>query len=156
MKIGEIADHLGTTISALRFYELKGLITPYRSQKGTRFYTQEHLDRFRAILDLAKLDVSLDTIHKLTQIRSDNNTGNAASRVADTELNTLGKSITTRLMQLERCLADIELAREKLAACHGCRKRPTRSICGKCHKSRPLLQTEIMHIVWDEKEQDAI
>ena len=151
MKIGEIADKLDTNITTLRFYENKGLIRPHRSQKGTRIYTEEDLKRFRAILNLASLDIPLEAIQRLTQIRSENSTGNAASHAVEAELYELEEVLTTKLKQLKHCVSDIKQARERLTACHGCRKRPLRHICSHCPDSLPLLDTDAMHIVWDQE-----
>lgn len=50
MKIGEVAERLGTTPRTLRFYDQEGLIRPRRSEKGTRHYGEDDIERLQAIL----------------------------------------------------------------------------------------------------------
>ena len=40
LKIGAIAQRLGTTVRTLRFYEENGLVHPGRTPGGTRLYTE--------------------------------------------------------------------------------------------------------------------
>ena len=46
-KIGQVADALGTTPRTLRFYEEQGLLTPRRTERGTRLYTAHDWERAR-------------------------------------------------------------------------------------------------------------
>lgn len=150
MKIGELAKRLGTTVSTLRFYERKGLVQPGRSRGGTRQYTEEELARFRAILALASLDVPLDRIHELTLIRPSSDTGDAASRLVDTELARMEVELEATRKRLEHAESDIRKARRRLAGCHRCDKRPVYSVCQACTVAAELLECEVMHVVWDK------
>lgn len=47
-KIGEIAKLLGLTTQALRFYEQEGVISPKKSENGTRYFTQAEVIRLLA------------------------------------------------------------------------------------------------------------
>lgn len=42
-KIGEVSRLLSITPQALRFYEQEGILTPLKSENGTRFYTEQQL-----------------------------------------------------------------------------------------------------------------
>lgn len=42
-KIGEVARLLGLTTQALRFYEQEGVVTPRKSENGTRYYSVEDI-----------------------------------------------------------------------------------------------------------------
>lgn len=150
MKIGELAKRLGTSISALRFYEQKGLVQPRRTEGGTRQYTEEDLRRFQAVLTLVLLNIPLDQIHALTLIRPSSNTGDAASRQVDTELAYLEEELEATRKRLERAEADIKLARRRLAGCHQCDKRPVYSICQDCIVAAHLLECEVMQVIWDK------
>lgn len=150
MKIGELAKRLGTSVSALRFYEQKGLVRPRRTDGGTRQYTEEDLARFQALLELASLDVPLDRIHALTLIRPSSKTGDAASRRVDEELAYLEEGLEAMRKRLEHAVADIRRARRRLAGCHQCGKRPVGSVCRGCPVAAKLLKCEVMRIVWDE------
>jgi MerR family transcriptional regulator, heat shock protein HspR len=63
----------------LRMYEVKGLITPKRSPKGTRLYSQEDVERLKKIqrltneegLNLAGVETVLDLEERLQKMRAE-------------------------------------------------------------------------------------
>lgn len=63
MRIGEVAELTGLSISNIRFYEKKGLIGPDRDADSKyRNYSDEDLKRIRFIILLRKMDISVETI----------------------------------------------------------------------------------------------
>lgn len=64
MLIGEIADFLGISRKAIRFYEKKGIIKPVKvdAENGYRYYSAEQIQQFNALLELKALGFSLDEI----------------------------------------------------------------------------------------------
>lgn len=63
MRIGEVAELTGLSISNIRFYEKKGLIGPDRDiESKYRNYSEEDLKRLRFIVLLRKMDISVETI----------------------------------------------------------------------------------------------
>jgi MerR family transcriptional regulator, heat shock protein HspR len=52
--ISVVADQYGVHQQTLRLYEREGLITPSRSEKGTRYYTEEDVERLELILNLTR------------------------------------------------------------------------------------------------------
>ena len=72
----ELADMHPQT---LRMYEVKGLINPKRSPKGTRLYSQEDVERLREIqrltneegLNLAGVETVLQLEERLAKMRSE-------------------------------------------------------------------------------------
>ena len=151
MKIGTIAEQLGTTVSTLRYYEEKDLVHPHRSVKGTRLYSKRDLNRFQAILELAALDIPIETIHGISTLRRGCATGHDASRESARQLRDIEDGLTARIDALQAAVEDLNQARKRLVACRGCRKQPLRSVCSRCAVSRDLLDTRVMHIVWDEE-----
>jgi len=58
MRIGELADRLGTTPHAIRFYERSGLLpVPHRGENRYRDYTDKDVSRPEADVHGAKGDV---------------------------------------------------------------------------------------------------
>ena len=56
----------------LRMYEARGLITPQRSPKGTRLYSQEDVDRLRRIQEMtAELGLNLAGVEKVLALEAD-------------------------------------------------------------------------------------
>lgn len=66
MKISEAADITGLSISNIRFYEKKGLLTPDR-KSGNRYrdYSNEDILRLKTIILYRKINLPIDTIYLL-------------------------------------------------------------------------------------------
>src|SRR4249920_4272494 len=65
----ELADMHPQT---LRMYEARGLITPKRSPKGTRLYSQEDVDRLRRIQEMtAELGMNLAGVERVLDLERD-------------------------------------------------------------------------------------
>ncbi len=60
MRIGTLAERLGTTPHAIRFYERNGLLAaPQRGDNGYREYTDADVSRLRLLIGLRQLDLPL-------------------------------------------------------------------------------------------------
>lgn len=71
MRIGEVAEQTGLTISNIRFYEKKGLICPNREQQSKyRDYAREDVRRLKLIILYRKMNLSLETIGELVEGRT--------------------------------------------------------------------------------------
>jgi len=66
MRIGEIAELTGLSISNIRFYEKKGLIGPDREADSKyRNYTDDDLKRLNLIILYRKMELPVETISKI-------------------------------------------------------------------------------------------
>lgn len=66
MRIGEIAEITGLSISNIRFYEKKGLIGPDREKENKyRTYTNADVERLKQIILYRKMDISVEIIGKI-------------------------------------------------------------------------------------------
>jgi DNA-binding transcriptional MerR regulator len=66
MRIGELSHELNVSADTLRFYERSGVLPrPPRGENGYREYGPVELDRVRLLLDLRRLDLSLDEAARL-------------------------------------------------------------------------------------------
>jgi MerR family transcriptional regulator/heat shock protein HspR len=52
--ISVVSEQYGIHAQTLRLYEREGLIKPSRSAKGTRYYTEEDIERLELILSLTR------------------------------------------------------------------------------------------------------
>lgn len=60
MRIGTLAERLGTTPHAIRFYERNGLLpAAARGENGYREYTDADVSRLRLLIGLRQLDLRL-------------------------------------------------------------------------------------------------
>ncbi len=68
LTIGEVSNRTGASVSAIRFYEDKGLLTPHRNAGGQRRYVRADIRRLSFILIAQQLGFSLKEIR--TQLAS--------------------------------------------------------------------------------------
>ena len=69
-RIGELAQRHGLSTATLRYYERLGLLDePERSPSGYRLYDDDHDERLRFIIRAKALDLSLEEIHTLLDVR---------------------------------------------------------------------------------------
>ena len=65
-----VAEEYGVHPQTLRLYEREGLIKPSRSAKGTRYYTEEDVERLELILNLTRdLGVNLAGVEIILNMR---------------------------------------------------------------------------------------
>lgn len=70
MKIGQLAQATGTQAETIRYYERLGLLpAPKRSDANYRVYDRDHIDRLAFIRHCRCLDMTLDEIRTLLQLR---------------------------------------------------------------------------------------
>lgn len=68
--ISVVAEEYGVHPQTLRLYEREGLIAPSRSAKGTRYYTEEDVERLELILNLTRdLGVNLAGVEIILNMR---------------------------------------------------------------------------------------
>lgn len=111
LNIGEVARRSGVAASALRFYEVRGLIRSERKGAGQRRFPRSVLRRVAFIVFAQRIGLSLDEIGielaKLPPHRAP--TGHDWSR--------LSKTWTTRI---DERIRELELLRAGLTRCIGC------------------------------------
>jgi MerR family transcriptional regulator/heat shock protein HspR len=68
--ISVVAEQYDVHPQTLRLYEREGLIKPSRSAKGTRYYTEEDIERLELILNLTRdLGVNLAGVEIILNMR---------------------------------------------------------------------------------------
>jgi DNA-binding transcriptional MerR regulator len=80
--ISVAAELANTTAQALRLYERHGLITPARTDGGTRRYSNDDVERLQRIAELAAGGVNLAGIARILDLEDEN----ANLRAANTRL----------------------------------------------------------------------
>ena len=65
LTIGQISDRTGLAVSAIRFYEEKGLVTPDRTSAGQRRYEGADIRRLSFVMISQQLGFSLAEIQEL-------------------------------------------------------------------------------------------
>jgi MerR family transcriptional regulator/heat shock protein HspR len=70
--ISVAAELSGIPVQSLRLYESHGLLTPVRSDGGTRRYSSDDLARLRRITQLVDAGVNLAGIGRILDLEDDN------------------------------------------------------------------------------------
>lgn len=111
LSIGQLADRTGLAVSAIRFYEEKGLVSPLRNAGGQRRYDRADIRRLSFVMISQQLGFSLSEIAELFRGLPEGRTPNKAdwTRISKVFRKTLDQRIET-----------MTLLREKLDGCIGC------------------------------------
>lgn len=111
LSIGDVARRTGASVSAIRFYEDKGLLTSERNSGGQRRFQRSDLRRLSFILVAQKLGLSLADIRSALETLPGARTPTKAdwSRLS----REMRETIDARIGMLERL-------RDRLDGCIGC------------------------------------
>ena len=111
ISIGQVAKRTGLAVSAIRFYEDSGLITPIRSAGGQRLFLRSDIRRLSFIAIAQQLGFSLETIReKLSSLPS-----------SRTPTQRDWARISRQFREaLDERIAILQRTRERLDGCIGC------------------------------------
>src|SRR5947209_20232411 len=79
------AELSGVPVQSLRLYERHGLLSPARSDGGTRRYSADDLARLRRISELVDAGINLAGIARILDLEDDNAELQAANRAMSTK-----------------------------------------------------------------------
>ncbi|MFB6261488.1 MAG: MerR family transcriptional regulator [Thiohalorhabdaceae bacterium] len=152
-KIGEVAEALGTTARTLRFYEEQGLVTPRRTERGTRIYTAHDRERARLIRHLAGMGIPLEEIRALVTARPSSATGAAASRRVAAHLRHLYREAESLRGMAEALMADAADTEAVVQECRDCSNPPTPTGCPECPALARIGEGSLLDLVWNPEEE---
>lgn len=111
LTIGALAARTGLSVSAIRFYEEKRLVEPFRSGGGQRRFLRSDIRRLSFVLIAQQLGLSIGEIeHQLAQLPLGRTPTAADWRKISKAMR---KVIDARIAELER-------TRDRLDGCIGC------------------------------------
>ena len=111
LTIGELARRTGLSVSAIRFYEEKGLVEPFRTSGNQRRFLRSDIRRLSFILIAQTLGLALSEIEEELKKLPHGRTPSAR------DWQKISRSIRG---ELDRKIAQLENTREKLDGCIGC------------------------------------
>lgn len=111
LSIGELARRTGLSVSAIRFYEEKGLIEAFRTSGNQRRFPRSDIRRLSFILIAQRLGLQLGDIEQQMRKLPQGRTPNAR------DWQKISRSIRT---QLDNRITELERVRETLDGCIGC------------------------------------
>jgi len=65
LSIGQLAERTGITVSAIRFYEERGLVAPVRNRGGQRRFPRSDIRRLSFVLIAQQLGLTIEAIRAL-------------------------------------------------------------------------------------------
>jgi DNA-binding transcriptional MerR regulator len=133
VKIGELADRLGLTTRALRYWEERSLLPPARrTSGGMRVYGDEHVRAARGILRLKHAGFTLDEIVEIQ--RALHGSTSALEGMGDTSRSLAAREarIRERIAEQQALLAELEAARRCIGLCDGCHGKTYDAECITC------------------------
>jgi MerR family redox-sensitive transcriptional activator SoxR len=111
LSIGEVAERTGVSVSALRFYEVEGMVSSTRSGGGQRRFARDVLRRVAFIRVAQRVGLTLDEIREALATLPRQRTPTAA------DWSRLSRAWKSRLDERIRLL---ERVRDDLSSCIGC------------------------------------
>lgn len=111
LTIGYVARRTGLAVSAIRFYEEKGLVTPYRNDGGHRRFMRSDIRRLSFIMILQQLGFSIEEIRQQMRQLPEGRTPTKKDWEA------ISQKCMTRL---EQQIAELETMKSHLDGCIGC------------------------------------
>lgn len=118
-QIGEVAAMVGLSVRTIRHWDEVGLAPPSgRSSGGFRLYTDIDVDRLRLIRSLKPLDLSLEEICELLDIRDrlEQSTDDAERASIRDQLSAYAARAEDRCGQLRAQLDEVEVLARRLRA----------------------------------------
>jgi DNA-binding transcriptional MerR regulator len=144
---GDLARRTGNTLRTVRFYEEAGILRAARAPGGRRLYTPADLERLQLITDLRELDLSLDEIRRLLELRE----GCAdAPELAERFARVLAEQFERaqrRLAALRRLQGEFAATLELLERCKTCKNGPGTEACATCDVANGEATPRIMRVV---------
>jgi MerR family transcriptional regulator/heat shock protein HspR len=101
--ISVAAELAGMHPQTLRIYESRGLITPKRSPKNTRLYSQEDVDRLRRIQELTtELGMNLAGVEKVFELEDELDRMRRRMRSLERQAEKLEREMAAELEKVRR------------------------------------------------------
>ncbi len=111
ISIGDIADRTGLAVSAIRYYETKGLVTPERNAGGQRRFMRADIRRLSFVMIAQQFGFTIPQIAAELQRLPDKRTPNKRDWAR----------ISTRFRErLDAKIQTLEKLRDNLDGCIGC------------------------------------
>jgi Cd(II)/Pb(II)-responsive transcriptional regulator len=114
MRIGEVAQASGASVTTVRFYEREGLLSePMRSDGNYRVYERHHVSSLRFILHCRSLGMTLDEVRSLLKFMETPDQGcQLVNKLLDEHI----AQVAEKIGQLQALKNELQRVRAK---CHG-------------------------------------
>jgi DNA-binding transcriptional MerR regulator len=145
---GDLARETGNTLRTVRFYEEAGLLRPTtRGRGGRRGYGEEDLVRLQFITDLRALDLPLDEIRRLLELKRTCRTPRELKGRLEKALQDQIEVASRRLEALKRLRDEIGASLASLEACRACEAPLQADECPHCNVVSGEKAPRLMRVV---------
>ena len=148
IKIGKLSRLSGLSERTLRYYEELGIITPIRSDGGTRLYHASDVEIAALAQRMRQLDIKVETIRAIATKRRDFTSGDQSSSamidLLEELVDTLGQRISRTLSLQEEAIKTLRLVRQ----CRGCKNPPSPKGCPDCPMEVSPDRTALARMIW--------
>jgi MerR family transcriptional regulator, redox-sensitive transcriptional activator SoxR len=111
ISIGDLAARTGVSVSAIRFYEARGMVTPFRSRGGQRRFLRSDIRRISFVRIAQSLGLSVEEIGDHLRALPQGRTPHAR------DWEKIGKALSAKL---DAQIAVLTRLRDTLDGCIGC------------------------------------
>jgi MerR family transcriptional regulator, redox-sensitive transcriptional activator SoxR len=111
ISIGDLAARTGVSVSAIRFYEARGMVTPFRSSGGQRRFLRSDIRRISFVRIAQSLGLSVEEIGDHLRALPQGRTPHAR------DWEDIGKALSAKL---DAQIATLTRLRSTLDGCIGC------------------------------------
>lgn len=111
LSIGDLARRTGLSVSAIRFYEEKGLVEPFRTNGGQRRFLRSDIRRLSFVLIAQQLGLSINEIEEQLKKLPHGRTPTQA------DWNKISRAMKA---MLDDRISQLERTRDRLDGCIGC------------------------------------
>lgn len=154
-KVGEVAEMFDTTPRTLLYYEEEGIISPRRTARGTRVYTESDIKRFEIAYRMSSLGIPLRTVKEFAQTRPAAATGDESGRKLCLIIDLLKDDLTRQIRHIESLKQDMDRAQLMIRQCWGCENKPSRTTCPNCPCEVYIDQAQTLWLTWDADRGDV-
>jgi DNA-binding transcriptional MerR regulator len=99
--IGVVAEELGLSVEALRYYERAGLSAPARDSGGRRDYSEADVDQLRLVTQLRAVGVPVQSIRRLLSAKVQDAPSRANAERALDQLAAMDAVLVSRQAQIK-------------------------------------------------------
>jgi DNA-binding transcriptional MerR regulator len=153
---GEVAELLGVTPRTIHYYEEEGLVTPKRTDKGTRFYSEFDVERLEVCVRLASIGTPVKKLRQLALTRPASASGREASHALAEVFDQMRRNIRSRLSLLRYLSTDLDKTERLVRTCWECPNRPNRTDCPDCPCELELDKGFLLHLTWDPDRPEPL
>ena len=154
-KVGEVAEMFDTTPRTLLYYEEEGIISPRRTPRGTRVYSESDIKRFEIAYRMSSLGIPLRTVKEFAQTRLASSTGDESGRRLCLIIDLLKDDLTRQIRHIESLKQDMDRAQLMIRQCWGCKNKPSRTTCPNCPCEVYIDQAQTLWLTWDADRGDV-